>query len=291
MAADFPAQSQPGRLRLFVDESGDPGTHPASTRWLVFGAVAVLPGDDSVSEAVGEVSARLNLRGTLHFTSIRRSVQKLYAFKTLAKANFTSLVVVSDAHAWRPGSGPAQHNAMHYRYVLSHLVQRATVLASSLGLELDLILEESGHTSLESVRSYIERLSSYPAGDRRRRFADWRVLSPDSIWMVPKHEEPLLSAADGLAHAYYKALVVDPKLGTTEPHYADIMQPHLWSHGNPAKIAGAGFFCTPPGTEQRVYRDYPYIREWVIEQKQVAPLLWLSGAEAPPNREGLKEQR
>lgn len=286
---DHPAP-RPGRLRVFVDESGDPGTNPASSRWLVFGAVAVLPGDDSVAEAIEEVRTRLDLRGTLHFTNIRRSIQKLYAFKTLAKANFTSLVVVSDAHAWHSGSGPAQHNETHYRYALSHLIQRATVLASSLGLKLDLILEESGHTSLGSVRSHIERLSARSPDDHRRRFADWTALNPDSIWMVPKHEEPLLSAADGIAHAYYKALVVAPKLGTAEPHYADIMQPHLWSHGSPAKIAGAGFFCTPPGTERRVYRDYPYIREWVIGQKQVAPLLWQSGAQAPPNREGLKER-
>ena len=286
---DHPAP-RPGRLRVFVDESGDPGTNPASSRWLVFGAVAVLPGDDSVAEAIEEVRTRLKVEGVLHFTSIRSSGQKLYAFTALAAANFTSLAVASDAHAWRPGSGPAGHPSTHYRYALSQLVQRATVLAGSLDLKLDLIIEDSRHVSQESVRSYIERLAARSADDPRRRFADWGTLDPDSIWMVPKPEEPLLAAADGIAHAYYKALMVDPNLGTTEPHYADIVQPHLWRHGDPAKIAGAGFFCTPPGTERRVYRDYPYIREWVIGQKQVAPLLWLSGAQAPPNEEGLKER-
>ena len=288
--ADHPA-ARPGHLRVFVDESGDPGTKPASSRWLVFGAVAVLPGADSVAEAIDEVRARLEVEGALHFTSIRASGQKLYAFLALAEANFTSLAVVSDAHAWRPGSGPAGHPSTHYRYALSQLVQRATVLASSLGLKLDLIIEDSRHVSLESIRSHVERLAARSAEDPGRRFADWEALDPGSIWMVPKPEEPLLAAADGIAHAYYKALMVDPKLGTAEPHYADIVQPHLWSHGNPAKIAGAGFFCTPPGTERRVYRDYPYIRQWVIEQKQVAPLLWLSGADAPPNEEGLKERK
>ncbi len=242
----------------------------------------MLPGDDSVREAIDEARARLNVDGTLHFANIRSSVQKLSAFKTLARANFISLVVASDSHAWHDESGPGRHAATHYRYVLSHLVQRATVLAGSLGLELDLILEDSRHASLESIRSYLELLAAEHSQDRGRRFADWEALNPDSMRMVPKHQEPLLSAADGIAHAYYKALTVDPKLSTAEPHYADIVQSHLWSHGDPAEIAGAGFFCLPAGTERRVYRDYAYVREWVIGQKQV-PLS--SGFRVPRHRQ------
>ena len=178
----------------------------------------MLPGDDSVREAIDEARARLNVGGTLHFANIRSSAQKLSAFKALAGADFISLVVASDAHAWYRESGPGRHAATHYRYVLSHLLQRATVLAGSLGLELDLIIEDSRHASIESIRSYVELLSTEHSRDRGRRFADWERLNPNSMRMAPKHQEPLLSAADGIAHAYYKALTVDPKLGTAEPH-------------------------------------------------------------------------
>lgn len=271
---DHPA-ARPGHLRVFVDESGDPGLSEASSRWLVLGAVAVLPDDVSVRVALDDIQELRRTSGVLRFSQIRSPAHKHAAYLRLASASFRSIILACDTTAWNPDARIATDPETQYRYLLGFILQRASVLAHSLGLALDFIVEESGHTDLRQFLEYVERLSRDHRLDQQRRFTEWDAISTERIWMVPKDDEPLLSAADAVAHAYYLSLHSDRGAGVpTQPHYADIIQPHLWRFGDPPSIRYMGFIVQPPSIESAFYEEFPHVEEWVIKQRQVAPLLW-----------------
>ena len=263
-------------LTVRVDESGDAGTGGKGTRWLVLAAIAETGEPGELSAAVEEIRHRLGLSSAaaLHFSRIRRASDRYGAYLALARAPFSAVVVAADSHATYPDSG-LNEPAVYYRHALKFVLERASQLAAAQERMLEFVIEEAGHFSLPEFHDYLRRIRM-SASSRDR--TDWDVVDIDLIRTARKDEDLLLGVADGVAHAFFRALEPMPAWESAMPIYGDMLQPHLWRGPTGDRVLGNGFTLLPTRVQDSRLREMAYLREWTIDQKQVAPLLWHPGA-------------
>ena len=263
-------------LRVLVDESGDAGTRGKGTRWLVLGAAIETAGPDALSAAVEEIRHRLGLSGAaaLHFSRIRRASDRYGAYLALARAPFAAVVVAADSHATYPDSG-LNEPAVYYRHALKFVLERSSQIAAAQERMLEFVIEEAGHFSLPEFHDYIRRIRA-SASPRDRM--EWDVVDVDLIRTARKDEDLLLGVADGVAHAFFRALEPMPAWESAMPIYGDMLQPHLWRGPRNDQVFGNGLTLLPTNRRTSHLAELPYLQEWAINQKQVAPLLWHPGA-------------
>lgn len=275
-------------LTVRVDESGDAGTGGRGTRWLVLGAAVEIGERGQLSDHVETIRQRLGIKGAaaLHFSRIRRAKDQYGAYLTLSRAPFDAIVVAADSHAIFPDSGLTEP-AVHYRYALRFVLERASQIAMAKGRMLEFVVEESGHFELSSFQEYVRRMraSSLPV-DR----IEWDVVDVDLIRTARKDEDLLLGVADGVAHAYFRALEPMPAWGTVMPIYGDMLQPRLWRGPAADRILGNGLTLLPTKKRDAYLVELPYLRSWAVDQEQVAPLLWHPSAESTNHSEGGAKQ-
>lgn len=207
----------------------------------------------------------------LHFRKLS-SNQKVAAFIRLSDAPMIAVVVASDTSA-APPRGEPSNAGNQYRYALSFLLERASLLAASRGQPLDFVIERSHHMQIDSFEHYVARLSR---GFRdQRRLMQWEALDQGRIRTAAKRDEPELWAADGVAHAFHLALEEHGGLrGGVEPIYADILQPRLWRGPSGDRIERLGFTFMPTPLAGKFTEENEAVRTWIIDQRQIAPLLW-----------------
>ena len=263
-------------LTFHVDESGDPGIRGNGTRWLVFAGVAELPGPPALRRYMHDLRTLLGRQETepLHFRKLS-SNQKVAAYIRLAAAPLAAIVVASDTAAAPPGGEPS-NAGNQYRYALSFLLERASLLAASRGRPLDFVVERSHHMTIDSFEQYVARLSSgFPRSFRGGgRLMQWSTVEQGRIRAANKEDEPELWAADGVAHAFHLALEHGQLRDGIEPIYADILQPRLWRGPSSDQIERFGFTFMPTSLAGKFFDENEAIRTWVVDQQQIAPLLW-----------------
>lgn len=275
-------------LTVRVDESGDAGTGGRGTRWLVLGAAAETGAPGELLSSVEAIRQRLGMSGAaaLHFSRIRRAKDQYGAYLTLAHAPFDAIVVAADSHAIFPDSGLIEPT-VHYRYTLRFVLERASQIALEKGQMLELVVEESGHFELSSFQEYVRRIRA--SASHRDQIA-WDVVDIDLIRTARKDEDLLLGVADGVAHAYFRALEPMLAWATAMPIYGDMLQPRLWRGPTADRILGNGLTLLPTKKRDAYLGEMPYLRRWVVDQEQVAPLLWHPGAESTNHSEGGAKQ-
>ena len=271
----------PDHLRVFVDESGDPGASGTGkgTRWLVFAGIAGEGEGEALEhfalnlrQVFGQRSGRLR---HLHFTKLS-GAKKLPAFVQLAKAPMQVIVVAADTAAMPFSDSPTPAQA-RYRYTLKFMLERASWLAAQRHQPLELIIEESLHVTVDSIREYVTRLRN---DEEDGRFVDWRWVDEARITMARKDEQPQLWLADGAAHAFFQALETNRFLSGPVPIYADLLQPLLWRgpDGDRVDDNGFAFVSSGQGAAERLMQDFPSVRRWVVQQQQVTALFWRQGS-------------
>ena len=271
----------PDHLRVFVDESGDPGASGTGkgTRWLVFAGIAGEGEGEALKhfalnlrQVFGQRSGRLRY---LHFAKLS-GAKKLPAFMQLAKAPMQVIVVAADTAAMPFSDSPTPAQA-RYRYTLKFMLERASWLAAQRRQPLELVIEESLHVTVDSIREYVTRLRN-DAEDGR--FVDWRWVDEARITMARKDEQAQLWLADGAAHAFFQALETNRILGGPVPIYADLLQPLLWQgpDGDRVDDNGFAFVSSGQGAAERLMQEFPSVRRWVVQQQQVTALFWRQGS-------------
>lgn len=264
----------PDHLRVFVDESGDPGPggEGRSTRWLVFAGVAAIGADDDLRHFATElrwtVMQQPGRAGPLHFSKLS-GAKKLPAFMRLAAAPMQVIVAAADTTnaAEAPGLQDPQNQ---YRFALKYVIERASWLAEMQQRPLELVIEQSAHVSIESVREYVARLRRNPHSGR---FGRWKWVDESRIRMAGKDDQPQLWLADGAAHAFFQALEDDPIAGEPVPIYADLLQPLLWPGADGRGIQWNGFTFIPTQRTGDFVQEFPWIKRWIVEQEQVTGAL------------------
>lgn len=275
-------------LTVRVDESGDAGTGGRGTRWLVLAAAAETGAPGELLSSVEAIRQCLGMSGAaaLHFSRIRRAKDQYGAYLALARAPFDAIVVAADSHAIFPDSGLIEP-AVHYRFSLRFVLERASQIALENGQMLEFVVEESGHFELSSFQEYVRRIRASASPSDR---IEWDVVDIDLIRTARKDEDLLLGVADGVAHAYFRALEPMPAWGTAMPIYGDMLQPRLWRGPAQDRILGNGLTLLPTKKRDAYLSEMPYLRRWAVDQEQVAPLLWHPGAESTNHSEGGAKQ-
>ena len=209
----------------------------------------------------------------MHFTKLS-GAKKLPAFMQLAKAPMQVIAVAADTTAM-PFSRSRNSAQDRYRFTLKFVLERASWLAAMRRQPLELVIEQSRHVSIESVRKYAARLRS---SRRAGRFVQWDWVDEDRIVMADKEEQPQLWLADGAAHAFFQALEANQFSDGPVPIYADLLQQLLWRGPDGNRVANNGFAFVPFGRAEHLMREFPSVQRWVVHQQQVTAPFWQQGS-------------
>lgn len=244
---------------MFVDASGDSGTRGRGSRWLVIAGVADtgLPG--ALESRLAQIRSRSRYPDDkpIHFTG-RPHDYKRGVLEVLADEAWVTFVVASDTTAIREDAerGLAVPQT-HYNYAMKYVLERASQFARACNEDLTFTIEQSGNFSLDAFVAYVRRLRS---SEQAVDWMDWSVVDERRITEAAKSGEHRLSVADGVVHAFYRALTPEREFGHYEDAYARIVSPHLWRHPNGSALRRGITFM--PTSLQATYLDqFPWIEE------------------------------
>lgn len=266
-------------LRGLVDESGDAGVGGKGSRWLVIALVLDLGAPGELADCLAgirEVAQRQ--RAVLHFAGMKSAERKLAAYQMLAAAPISTIIVAVDTTVISPDY-PLDHPGRLYRYGLRLALERASVAAAASGRPLQVTVEDSNYLDLEPFRTQLEGLRATPDATPDTPSAmRWDAFDPTDIAVAGKDEEFLLGAADGAAHAFYRAIEPAFAGDPTAAMFADILFPTLWRGPDDARVLRNGFAFVPPSMAHAYLNEIESLRYWLGEQRQIAAPFWLPTA-------------
>jgi len=265
-------------LHGLVDESGDAGIGGKGSRWLVIALVLDLgePGELAARlAAIREVAQRQ--RAALHFAGMKSVERKLAAYQMLAAAPISTIIVAIDTTVISPDY-PSDHPGRLYRYGLLLALERASQAAAAFGRPLQITVEESKYLDIAPFRSQLEGQRATPDATPAMR---WDMFDPADIAVAGKDDEFLLGAADGAAHAFYRAIEPAFAGDPTAAMYADILFPTLWRGPGDSRIFRNGFAFVPPSVAQAYLSEIESLRYWLGEQRQIAAPFWRAATGSP----------
>lgn len=259
-------------LEAVIDESGDAGTGGKGTRWLVIALVLDEGGPGELAALLQRIKAEhAKAKQALHFTEMRNVRRKLDAYRQLAAAPVTSIVIAVDTWSIQTDHLYARPRQL-YRYGVMLALERASEIAARSSRRLAVTVERSSLSDVRELRyalqdPSVERRASWP----RMR---WDAIGTAEIKSATKSEEPRLGVADAVAHAYFRALEPAFQGDLTAAMYADLLHPRLWRGPRGDRIGRNGLVFVPLGQAVEYVRSNPLIEHWLVAQKQGAPLLW-----------------
>lgn len=233
-------------FRVYIDEAGDRGHHPASSTHFVVSAVIVPDAYDPVVR--GQLTTLRTALGrqpghTLHFRKLTHS-QKVKACQDIAAsslATVTNVVMVKPRFAQAmPGGGTPfikQADPM-YLYAVRLLLERISWYVDEHGGG-PAIVTFAHLTRFPAVKlhNYRQALSLSSTEIRWNAFAghQWRINHPNTI--------DLLQLADATASALFKAVEPD-QYGNREDRYLRALAPKLYRRGT-ANVTSYGLKVFP----------------------------------------------
>lgn len=252
---------------------------------MVFAGIAPIKEDEVIERFALDLRQTFGqgsgLSKSLHFAKLS-GAKKLPAFMQLATAPMLVFVVATDTSIMR-SKPSAPHEAQNrYRFALRFLLERASWLAARRRQPLEMVIEESAHITVDSMREYVDRLYKGHESEPRSVDVEWGWVDKDRITMARKEEQPQLWLADGVAHAFFQALEANSFIGRPVPIYADLLQPLLWRGPRGDQISRNGFTFIPPARTADFMREFPIVRRWVIQHEQVAAALWQQRSDSDP---------
>lgn len=263
----------PDPIHALIDESGDAGTGGKGSRWLVIALVLDLGRSGELAahlDGIREVAQRQ--RDFLHFADMKSLSRKLVAYQMLAAAPLSTIIVAIDTAAIGPGQRLAKPGRL-YRYGLLLALERGSQIAAALGRPLRVTIEGSDYLDVGRFRRQLEGLRRVPRAMPAMR---WEMLDPAAVAVAGKRGEFLLGAADGAAHAFYRAIEPVFAGDPSTAMYADILLPTLWRGPDDSRIFRNGFAFAPPSRAHAYVNETEVLRRWLGEQRQIAAMLWSS---------------
>jgi hypothetical protein len=233
-------------FRVYIDEAGDRGHHPASSTHFVVSAVVVRDAYDAVVR--GQLTTLRTALGrqpghTLHFRKLTHS-QKVKACQDVAGFSIdtiTSVVMVKPRFAGAMSAGGTafiKHIDPMYLYAVRLLLERVSWYVDENGGGPAIVtFAHLTRFPAAKLHNYRQALQQSPTQIRWNAYAghQWRINHPNTI--------DLLQLADATASALFKA--VDPdQYGNTEDRYLRALAPKLYRRGA-ANITSYGLKVFP----------------------------------------------
>jgi hypothetical protein len=230
----------------YIDESGCDGFRhdKGSTHWLVL-AAAVFRAENELSgvRVVDAVRHELNKdpKKDLHFDHLTHDQRVVYASRVAS----TSLrgIAVAIHKPSLTDKGTFQVKGRLYNYAVRYLVERISWLCTTARNrddvgdgKVDLVFSHRRTTSYEDIRDYLDTMR------QRGTDIEWSAIDPVRVRAVPHRQLKGLWIADCIAGCIYKGLEIN-RHGFTEPRYAEILRPIMWSRNR--AYSGTGIKLYP----------------------------------------------
>jgi len=238
---------------VYIDESGDEGfvfnpDGSGSSRWFVLGAVVLRKSTElatvKLNDAVRTVLKYDAKRKPLHFVDLRHEHRVVW-IDHVARAPIRVLVVAVHKPSLREPER-FQQKSMLYHLATRFLLERVSWCCR------DHRREGEGDGSTEVVFSHRANIS-YP--DMRASLTllkkkaevgdvsiDWGVIDPEKMTAASHASRMGLRIADACASSFFCGVQCNPQ-GFTEPRYATMLKPVVYSHKG--RKIGNGFKLWP----------------------------------------------
>jgi hypothetical protein len=217
--SDVPRPSSKRLFRVYIDESGDRGWSPNSSRYFVFAAVIV---EDTNERDV--LVAREQLRTdlgkpkghVLHWSpNIDKHDARKFAAKVVGSLPIQLVYVIVDKESLRNNSSSLNNHAKLHNYAARRLIERVSWLVRDEGGEAIITFKYSPfHSYLEYLKSDSDCSIAWQAIR-----GDVRVDSPERLL--------ILQIADICAGALMAAILPD-QFGGVESAYLDEIQSSIY---------------------------------------------------------------
>jgi hypothetical protein len=221
--------------RVYVDEAGDRGISPASSKHFVVSGIVVCDRDDGAVRTERDNLALGRRPGhVLHYRKLTHP-QKIKAAQDIARSSIASVTSVI-IHKGRLGQPLTAGNMAHisrpdpmYLWALRLLLERVSwYVAEHGGTGAIVTFAHVRHFKAQKLHGYRQALEANPEVQIRNHvFAGhpFRIDSPDRI--------SLLQLADAAASALFRAVEPDD-YGNTERRYLDEISPKVYRRGSAA---------------------------------------------------------
>lgn len=244
-------------FRVYVDESGDRGRSPRSSKYFVLAAVVVPDSHDHEARlARDQLCATLGkpTETVLHFyENVKKHEQRKVAAQALRgmpKARFIFVIVDKASLA---GKHVLSDPAAMYNYALRRLLERISWLVDDSGGEAIITVAHVRRFPYERLETYITWLRANQTQIR------WDAIRGD-IRIEQQSNIGLLQAADLAAGCAWAALVPD-RYGNVEGAYLLELAPRLYCpHGREEKVRAYGLHVVGDETCLEVYDWWPEIQ-------------------------------
>lgn len=241
----------PSSYLVYIDESGDEGfkfrPDPAgygSSHWFVLSAAVFRRANESEQvRLVDEVRRRLGKPSTkdLHFTDLVHEQRVVYT-SLISAARLKCISVLVHKPSLRE-LGAFQLKNRLYHFATRLLLERVSWLCAQYRRDDDggdgtaeLVFSHRRNTPHAGIAFYLTTLQS------RETEIDWSSIVPAQVKSLPHAQRKGLWIADAVASAYWHGLEPN-RHGFTEPRYAQMLRPVIWSRKK--SFAGIGLKLWP----------------------------------------------
>lgn len=249
-------------MRAYVDESGDPGIG-AGSRWLVFGAIMVSEAEaanveEVVRRALQNTYAGQKLsRDYFHFTDLEHELKQVVILH-FKEAPWVGCLLARDTSEVH--SIPFSVKALTlYAYMASFVIERASRRAEMLQEQAWIYFEESRYLHRNNIADFRTLVGDLAM--RRSIAVNPKWVSLDRIFVMPKGGNPILSIADGLSHAGYRALEPHRVSKKCDMTYYSLLAERLWG-ANPlheVSLYDHGLLLRPKRQIPKFIQQYPWM--------------------------------
>lgn len=219
-------------MLAFVDEWGSP--QPSGKGSPYFGFGAVLIPDSKIRDLrhwLGSVNSKLGkpANAKVHVRKLQAHRQ-YHVTRLLAESGLSVSTVIVPIKTI--SSQNLQRRGWCFRYYAREMVRVATHFAKSIGETANIVFDQ--HEYHKGFDEYIR--SRLPASDNYLEMVDdWRIHYPTlgEMRFESNSAEPLLAAADCVAHACHLAFNPDSVWGAGNLSHLELLEPCFWRGPSP----------------------------------------------------------
>lgn len=242
-------------MRVYIDESGDPGTRGSGSRALVLGCVMIadkdVPAVESAVQKARHIVGGPRLKN-LHFKNMRHD-DKIGTLNLTAAEPWAGVIVANFKNENRRSVALTQPPIL-YNYTARYLLERVTDYAKVIGEPAEVYFERSRVFDLAEFQRYMNTLAA-----RNNSRIDDRFIRPYLIRTLAKGDAPGLDIADAIAYSAHRALEPNPKWGHYETAYLHILMPKLLRGAANGRLVGEGLVFMPTDNLHNFRQEYEWI--------------------------------
>lgn len=217
---------------VYIDESGDLG-YGKGTRWFVITAVIVDKDKESlIRKTIKEIKERIKI-SDIHFRKISDFNKKFFLVNELNKEDFIYINIIADTN--KMDYLKIKSPTIAYNYMCRILLERVSWFLRDTERIADIVLSARGSSKDGELIKYVEdKLIPFDNNEIAKGVFDKIISKSANSW-------DMLQLADVCATTTFLSHEIN-KWGFHIPCYFNILQNHLYKHGDRILSYGLKYF-------------------------------------------------